>query len=83
MTDIAKTDLETFTGTADAVRLHMGVIRMQQLLEMLGLSRSMVYLKINPKSKYYDPKFPKPIKLGVKAIGWLLRDVSMYVNALK
>lgn len=64
-------------------RLQAVVIRLPELLRTLGISRSTVYLKINPGSKYYDRKFPKPIKLGNKAVGWLLHDVVSYVNELK
>jgi predicted DNA-binding transcriptional regulator AlpA len=59
------------------------VIRLPLVLRTVGIARSTLYLKTNPSSKYYDPRFPKPIKLGTKAVGWLLTDVQSYVNALK
>lgn len=58
------------------------VIRMPQLIKMVGLSRSMIYLKINEKSNYFDLNFPKPVRLGQKAIGWLLSDVYIYIRSL-
>lgn len=63
--------------------LHLGVIRLPRLLQILGISRSTVYLKINQQSKYYDKKFPRPIKLGEKAIGWMLQDVLDYLEGIK
>jgi prophage regulatory protein len=59
------------------------VIRLKTLLEMLGVSRSTVYLRINPQSKYYDPMFPKSIRLGMKAVGWVLQDVHAYIEYLR
>ena len=59
------------------------VLRLRQLLQALGISRSTVYLRIDPKSKYYDPVFPKPIRLGAKAVGWVLSDVYDYIEHLK
>ena len=59
------------------------VVRLPQLTKMVGISRSMIYLKINAKSRYFDAKFPKPIRLGQKAIGWLLSDIYDYIRALK
>ncbi|MDR0212456.1 MAG: AlpA family phage regulatory protein [Comamonas sp.] len=59
------------------------VIRLKTLLEMLGVSRSTVYLRINPQSKYYDPMFPKSIPLGMKAKGWVLEDVYGYIEHLR
>lgn len=71
-------------GVAEATwRVQVTVVRLPELLKILGISRSSVYLKINPKSKYYDELFPKPVKLGDKAVGWILRDVFNYVNSLK
>lgn len=63
--------------------LHMGVIRLPKLLQILGISRSTVYLKINNQSKYYDQNFPRPIKLGEKAVGWMLNDVFEYLERIK
>lgn len=70
------------TGGSDAMRQN-SILRLRQLLKALGLSRSTVYLRINPKSKYYDPVFPKPIRLGAKAVGWVLSDVCEYIEHLK
>lgn len=38
-------------------------IRLPDLLKMTGMSRSTVYSLMNPKSKYFDPTFPKPVAL--------------------
>ena len=61
------------------------VLRRNQLEKKLGLSRSTIYGRINPKSPSYDPEFPKPIKLGGcqsnSAVGWLLEEVDTYLAA--
>ncbi|OKW43547.1 AlpA family transcriptional regulator, partial [Escherichia coli] len=36
------------------------ILRMAELTRLLGISRSTIYVKINPASKYHDPTFPKP-----------------------
>ncbi|MDH0899892.1 AlpA family phage regulatory protein [Comamonas aquatica] len=59
------------------------IIRLPKLKHLLGVSRSTVYLRLNAKSKYYDPLFPKPIRLGAKAVGWLLADVYAYIDHLR
>jgi predicted DNA-binding transcriptional regulator AlpA len=59
------------------------VIRMARLTKMVGISRSMIYLKIDAKSRYFDSKFPKPVRLGQHAIGWLLSDIYEYIRSLK
>jgi prophage regulatory protein len=45
----------------------------------LRLSRSTIYDKINPKSPRYDATFPKPIRLGGCAVGWLTHEVDAWI----
>lgn len=40
------------------------ILRMTELTMMLGISRSSIYEKLNPKSRYYDAEFPKPVRLN-------------------
>jgi len=54
--------------------------RRRSLETRLGLSRSTIYDKINPKSPRYDATFPKPIRLGGCAVGWLTHEVDEWLN---
>ena len=58
------------------------VIRRRELAELLGISRSTTYLREKPSSPYFDPRFPKSIKLGRRAVGFLLEDAIAYLEAL-
>lgn len=58
------------------------VLRMKNLTQKLGISRSSIYDKINPKSQRYDSTFPKPIKLGASAVGWVEVEVDEWLKAL-
>lgn len=59
------------------------VIRMKELTSILGLAKSTIYDKLNLKSKRYDPSFPKPVKLGIAAVGWHLSEVTFWMQSLK
>lgn len=52
------------------------ILRLKQLTERIGLGRSTVYDRIDAQSPRYEPKVPKPIKLGVAAIGWIDSEVT-------
>ena len=58
------------------------VIRMKDLVVMLGLSRSTIYNKMNPRSRWYDNRFPAPRRLGGSSIGWLLADIEEWLHSL-
>lgn len=58
------------------------IIRIKELSALIGLSRSTIYDRLNPKSQRFDPTFPKPIKLGASAIGWHSAAVQQWINSL-
>ena len=58
------------------------IIRIKELSVLIGLSRSTIYDRLNSKSQRFDPTFPKPIKLGVAAIGWHSDTVHEWINSL-
>ncbi|EMD9442900.1 helix-turn-helix transcriptional regulator [Burkholderia stagnalis] len=55
------------------------VLRIKRLTEKTGFSRSSTYNKTNPASKYFDPSFPKPIRLGARSVGWLESEVDAWI----
>ncbi|EPO2452517.1 helix-turn-helix transcriptional regulator [Providencia rettgeri] len=61
--------------------LPIRILRMTELTVMLGISRSSIYEKLNPRSKYYDPDFPKPIKLGASSVGWQYTSVEKWLTS--
>lgn len=55
------------------------VLRLPEVKQKTGLSRSSIYAKSNPKSKLYDETFPKPIKLGVNTSGWIEQEINDWI----
>lgn len=49
------------------------IMRLPEVLNRTGLGRSTIYLKIA------DGTFPKPVRLGARAVGWLESDISDWV----
>ncbi|MEG0007337.1 MAG: AlpA family transcriptional regulator [Aeromonas sp.] len=58
------------------------VLRIKVLMSKIGMARSTIYDRINPKSPRYDSTFPKPIKLGLSAVGWLEHEIDAWVKNL-
>lgn len=57
------------------------VLRRKQVEARTGLSRSTIYEKINTRSARYDPSFPKQIRLGKEAVGWIESEVNAWITA--
>ncbi|MGA4854489.1 helix-turn-helix transcriptional regulator [Acinetobacter haemolyticus] len=51
------------------------IFKIETVSKIIDLSRSTIYELINPKSKYYDPSFPKPLHLTQNRIGWLSQEI--------
>lgn len=58
------------------------IIRLIDVKAITGLSRSTIYDKQDPKSKRFDPLFPKRIKLGARAVGWLRSDLDSWLDSM-
>ena len=56
------------------------ILRMNQVIEITGLGRSTIYNLMDSKSKYYDPNFPKAIKLTDSATGWLESEINRWIE---
>lgn len=61
------------------ISTELRVLRIQQVAEKLSIGKSTIYDWLNPKSSRYDESFPKPFKLGGKAIGWLSSEVDAWL----
>jgi prophage regulatory protein len=57
------------------------IIRRKQLEERIALSRSAIYDKLTPTSPRFDPSFPRPINLGLNAVGWIESEVLDWLQA--
>jgi prophage regulatory protein len=51
------------------------ILRLPQVEEATGESRSTIYKRIS------EGKFPKPVKLGAKSVGWVEDEIAAYNEA--
>ncbi|MCP2069878.1 helix-turn-helix transcriptional regulator [Pseudomonas laurylsulfatiphila] len=56
------------------------ILRLKQLTERIGLGRSTIYDRMDVNSPRYDATFPKPIKLGAAAIGWIDSEITTWIE---
>ncbi len=56
------------------------VLRVKDVLRMVGFSKSSLYDKININSPRYDPSFPRRVKLGVMTVGWFEHEIIAWLN---
>ena len=50
------------------------ILRRKDVESMVGLSRSTIYKLMN------QGLFPKPIRLGPRAVGWRISDIENWIN---
>ena len=52
------------------------LIRMSQVINLVGLKRSWIYQRIK------EGKFPRPIKIGTRASVWTLSSVAAWIQKI-
>lgn len=67
-------------GQTTSQELGLRVVRIKELGHILGLSRSTIYSKLNPRSRFYDPSFPTPLRLGTGSVGWFMPTVMNWIQ---
>jgi len=69
---------------AEQLRKALAILRLKQAASRIGLRRSSIYDRLNPKSPRFDPSFPKPIVLGqgerTRAIGFIEAEVEEWIQ---
>ena len=59
------------------------ILRLKQLEQRVGLKKSSIYEKMNPKSDRYDPTFPIMVSLGERSVGWYQHEVEAWLESLQ
>ncbi|WP_300525856.1 AlpA family transcriptional regulator [Alcanivorax sp.] len=57
------------------------VLRRPEVEQLTGQSRSKIYAMMSEASPYYDPDWPKPIRLGARSVGWLEHEVMAWIDS--
>ncbi|KJV39733.1 helix-turn-helix transcriptional regulator [Acinetobacter brisouii] len=57
------------------------IINIKEVIQFTSISRAKIYEMINVDSKYYDPTFPKPVRLSESRIGWVALEVHQWIEA--
>jgi prophage regulatory protein len=56
------------------------IIRLKPLIARIGLSRSTIYDRMNRQSPRYDATFPRSVKLGPGAVGWIESEITAWLE---
>lgn len=55
------------------------ILRIKDVQARIGLARSTIYDRLDSRSPRYDSSFPKPLKIGRSAIGWLESSINRWI----
>ena len=57
------------------------IISLHQVIELTGVCRSTIYEMMDEDSPYYDPTFPKKVKITLKRIGWSAYEIHQWIES--
>jgi len=56
------------------------LLRVREVAEKLGISRSTLYDWTNPKSPRFDSTFPPKKRLGRMVVGWMSNEIDAWLE---
>jgi prophage regulatory protein len=59
---------------------ELQIIRLSALVKLLSISKSSLYLWLNPKSKQFKADFPARIKISERCVGWKKVDIEQWIE---
>lgn len=57
------------------------ILGIKDLTAKTNMCTASVYNKLNSRSVYFDREFPRPMKLGKSAVGWVENEVDAWLNS--
>lgn len=59
------------------------LLRRQDVERLTGLGRTAIFERLNPRSKYHDPSFPRPVQIGGggNSTRYVASEVDTWVKA--
>lgn len=71
-------------GAEPAENPRCRLLRLPEVLLLTGYKRSSIYGKTDPKSRQFDPTFPRRVQLsrfGRGAVGWFESEILAWVES--
>jgi prophage regulatory protein len=66
---------------SEFLKSNHAILRIDEVEERTGLSRSTIYDRLNPKSPRYDPAFPKQVSIGTGSVGWIKSEIQTWLES--
>ncbi len=60
----------------------MNAVKLKGVCRKMACGPATVYRRLDPKSKYFDPRFPRPRKDGPRGVVWLDEELDEYLRGL-
>jgi prophage regulatory protein len=57
------------------------MIRLRDVINRTGLSRSTIYNKLDIKSPHYDDLFPKQVRVGSGSVRWIESEIDFWIES--
>ena len=57
------------------------LINLKQVVELISVCRSTIYEMMDENSPYYDPTFPRKVKITQNRIGWSAYEIHQWIES--
>jgi prophage regulatory protein len=57
------------------------ILKPAEVCKEFGIGSTLLYEKLNPKSRYYDAAFPVPVALGGRSVGFYRHELEAWAES--
>ena len=57
------------------------LINLKQVVDLICVCRSTIYEMMDENSPYYDPTFPRKVKITQNRIGWSAYEIHQWIES--
>jgi prophage regulatory protein len=80
---MSEASTSTITPTPRKATINdVKIIRMPELVTLLGVSKSVINCLADPNRPEFDPNFPKKINISNRSTGWFESEIITWLNGL-
>lgn len=64
------------------MKSNQKILRLREVCERLGVSKSTVYNWLDVQSRYYRADFPRPVRIGLASIGFVEHEIDAFIEEI-
>ncbi|PQA79205.1 AlpA family transcriptional regulator [Rhodoferax sp. TS-BS-61-7] len=66
---------------SDGIKPKINLLSLNAVLVRTASSRTSTYARMDSTSKYYDPSFPKQVRISANRVAWIESEIEAWLES--